>query len=95
MHAVGRLALHPWIANIQASWVKLGPAGVAAYLQGDLTLSGMTYKSIDSLADSLRQIESAGGMKIRIDCGRVRAADISGMQILDVWMQCQIQGSRA
>ena len=25
MHAVGRLALHPWITNIQASWVKLGP----------------------------------------------------------------------
>ena len=27
MHAVGRLALHPWITNIQASWVKLGPDG--------------------------------------------------------------------
>ena len=25
MHAVGRIALHPWITNIQASWVKLGP----------------------------------------------------------------------
>ena len=22
VHAVGRLALHPWITNIQASWVK-------------------------------------------------------------------------
>jgi FO synthase len=28
MHAVARLALHPWITNIQASWVKLGPEGV-------------------------------------------------------------------
>ena len=27
VHAVGRLALHPWITNIQASWVKLGPEG--------------------------------------------------------------------
>ncbi len=27
MHAVGRLALHPHITNIQASWVKLGPEG--------------------------------------------------------------------
>ena len=26
MHAVGRLALHPWIENIQVSWVKAGPA---------------------------------------------------------------------
>ncbi len=28
MHAVARLALHPLIPNIQASWVKLGPEGV-------------------------------------------------------------------
>jgi FO synthase len=27
VHAVARLALHPHITNIQASWVKLGPAG--------------------------------------------------------------------
>ena len=32
MHAVGRLALHPWITNVQASWVKLGPARRAAAL---------------------------------------------------------------
>ncbi|MDZ7669770.1 MAG: 5-amino-6-(D-ribitylamino)uracil--L-tyrosine 4-hydroxyphenyl transferase CofH [Gammaproteobacteria bacterium] len=32
MHAVARLALHPHISNIQASWVKLGYAGVKACL---------------------------------------------------------------
>lgn len=32
MHAVARLALHPWITNIQASWVKMGPHGAAACL---------------------------------------------------------------
>ena len=32
MHAVGRLALHPLIPNIQTSWVKLGAAGAAACL---------------------------------------------------------------
>ncbi len=32
MHAVARLALHPFIENIQASWVKMGPAGLAACL---------------------------------------------------------------
>ena len=32
MHAVARLALHPLIPNIQASWVKMGPAGAAACL---------------------------------------------------------------
>ena len=34
MHAVARLALHPLITNIQTSWVKLGPLGVAECLQG-------------------------------------------------------------
>jgi FO synthase len=33
MHAVGRLALHPWITNIQASWVKLGVEGAQAALR--------------------------------------------------------------
>ncbi len=33
MHAVGRLALHPWITNVQASWVKLGVAGAQAVLR--------------------------------------------------------------
>lgn len=32
MHAVARLTLHPHITNIQASWVKMGHAGVQACL---------------------------------------------------------------
>jgi FO synthase len=33
MHAVARLALHPHMANVQASWVKMGADGVAFCLQ--------------------------------------------------------------
>ena len=33
MHAVGRLVLHPLVANIQASWVKMGPEGARLCLQ--------------------------------------------------------------
>ena len=33
MHSVARLALHPHITNIQASWVKLGAKGAQACLQ--------------------------------------------------------------
>jgi len=33
MHAVARLALHPLVPNVQASWVKLGPQGAAACLE--------------------------------------------------------------
>jgi FO synthase len=42
MHAVGRLALHPWITNIQASWVKAGPDGVAAALRAGVNDLGGT-----------------------------------------------------
>ena len=33
MHAVARLALHPLVTNIQASWVKMGPEGVKTCLR--------------------------------------------------------------
>ena len=42
LHAVARLALHPHITNIQASWVKLGPAGVAAALAAGVNDLGGT-----------------------------------------------------
>jgi FO synthase len=42
MHAVGRLALNPVITNIQASWVKLGKAGVAACLDAGVNDLGGT-----------------------------------------------------
>jgi FO synthase len=42
MHAVARLALHPWITNIQASWVKLGPAGIRQALAAGVNDLGGT-----------------------------------------------------
>jgi len=42
MHAVGRLALHPWITNVQVSWVKAGPDGVAAALRAGVNDLGGT-----------------------------------------------------
>ena len=42
LHAVARLALHPAITNIQASWVKLGPEGVAAALSAGVNDLGGT-----------------------------------------------------
>ncbi len=42
MHAVARLALHPLIPNIQASWVKLGPDGAAACLNAGCNDMGGT-----------------------------------------------------
>ena len=42
MHAVGRIAYHGWIPNIQASWVKLGQAGAAQMLQAGVNDLGGT-----------------------------------------------------
>lgn len=42
MHAVARLALHPHIPNIQASWVKLGEDGVSACLNAGVNDLGGT-----------------------------------------------------
>jgi len=33
MHAVGRIALHPLVSNVQVSWVKAGPQGVGELLR--------------------------------------------------------------
>ena len=42
VHAVARLALHPWITNIQASWVKLGPDGTRQALRAGVNDLGGT-----------------------------------------------------
>jgi FO synthase len=42
MHAVARIALHPLVPNIQASWVKLGAEGVALALQAGANDMGGT-----------------------------------------------------
>jgi FO synthase len=53
-HAVARLALHPEITNIQASWVKLGPDGVRAALAAGVNDLGGTLmnESISRAAGS-------------------------------------------
>ena len=68
--------------------MKLCMQGPVAHLQGDLTCAGMTSNGIESLSESLHQIESVGGKNLRIDCGKILSADFSGLQLLYVWMQC-------
>ena len=55
MHAVARLVLHPLIPNIQASWVKLGPAGVRQLLAAGVNDLGGTLmdESISRAAGTL------------------------------------------
>ena len=54
VHAVARLALHGWIDNVQASWVKLGPEGVRQALAAGVNDLGGTLmnESISRAAGS-------------------------------------------
>ncbi len=54
LHAVARLALHPLIRNVQASWVKLGPDGVRQALASGVNDLGGTLmnESISRAAGS-------------------------------------------
>ena len=60
MHAVARLALHPLIPNIQASWVKMGHSGVVACLQAGCNDLGGTLmnESISRAAGTLHGQET-------------------------------------
>lgn len=60
MHAVGRLALHPAITNIQASWVKLGFEGAKAALRaGANDLGGTLMNESISRAAGARHGQEA------------------------------------
>jgi FO synthase len=70
MHAIARLALHPLIPNIQASWVKLGPQGVVAALRAGANDIGGTL-----MDESITR--AAGGLNGRV-CDSERMAAIAG-----------------
>ena len=74
MHAVARLALHGFIPNIQASWVKLGREGVAACLRAGVNDVGGTLmnESITRAAGAGHGQEWPPEMMEELirDCGR-------------------------
>ncbi len=72
MHSVARLALNPWINNIQVSWVKMGPEGSQAALKaGCNDLGGTLMNEIIS-----RSAGAAHGQELGPDQMRRLAAEI-------------------
>jgi ABC-type transporter Mla MlaB component len=67
--------------------LKICKKGTVAYLQGDLTHSGVTDNITNLLEVSLQNIVSRGDNKIRINCEKILKTDIRGLQMLYVWMQ--------
>lgn len=71
--AMARLLLHPWIPNIQTSWVKLGAEGAAEMLRSGANdlggtlmeetisrMAGSSYGSYKSVKDLVEVAEAAG-----------------------------------
>lgn len=71
--AMARLLLHPWIPNIQTSWVKLGTEGAAEMLRSGANdlggtlmeetisrMAGSSYGSYKSVRDLIAVAETAG-----------------------------------
>ncbi|MFF9626212.1 bifunctional FO biosynthesis protein CofGH [Streptomyces griseosporeus] len=71
--AMARLLLHPWIPNIQTSWVKLGTEGAADMLRSGANdlggtlmeetisrMAGSSYGSYKSVRDLIAVAEAAG-----------------------------------
>ncbi|MFI1375047.1 bifunctional FO biosynthesis protein CofGH [Streptomyces longwoodensis] len=71
--AMARLLLHPWIPNIQTSWVKLGTEGAAEMLRSGANdlggtlmeetisrMAGSSYGSYKSVKDLIAVAEAAG-----------------------------------
>lgn len=61
--------------------------GTAAHLEGDWTITGVA-DNIGSLVLSLDQIESKGKKRFQINCGQIEETDTSGLQLLNVWVEC-------
>ena len=62
-------------------------AGTVAYLEGDWTMTGVAA-NIDSMVLVLNQLESGGETRFQINCGQIEEADTSGLQLLNVWLEC-------
>ncbi|MBB5708160.1 FO synthase [uncultured Sphingopyxis sp.] len=75
MHAIARLALHPHLTSIQASWVKLGSGGVAACLAAGVNDLGGTLmnESISRAAGTQHGQEMSPAAMDRLihDIGRI------------------------
>lgn len=56
------------------------------HLSGDWTISGVVGQ-VDLLSQSLKMLTSTNKKRIHIDCGNIDSIDMSGLQLLHVWME--------
>lgn len=56
------------------------------HLSGDWTISGVVNQ-VDLLSQSLEKLASTRKKRLCIDCGNIDSIDMSGLQLLHVWME--------
>jgi FO synthase len=93
VHAVARLALHPWITNVQASWVKLGEDGVRSLLAAGVNDLGGTLmnESISRAAGAEHGQELAPERMERL----IRAAGRTARQRTTLYAEVPAERRRA
>jgi anti-anti-sigma regulatory factor len=62
-------------------------AGTVAHLEGDWSITGVA-DNIGALVLSLNHMESKGEKSLQINCGQIEETDTSGLQLLNVWVEC-------
>ena len=79
MHAVARLVLNPFIRNIQASWVKMGPDGAAEALHWIVLLRDRLIEVSDDAIHAFLidgQKQSVLGRHMEVDRPRRNVRDL-------------------
>lgn len=56
-------------------------------LTGDWTIAGVVTQ-VDTLTDSLQKLASEQHTDLHVDCASINSIDMSGLQLLHVWLQC-------
>lgn len=56
-------------------------------LSGNWTISGVESQ-LDSLSHSLIKLDSTSKELVQVDCEQINAIDMSGVQLIHVWMEC-------
>jgi len=67
--------------------VKILPTDLKHYLSGDWSISGVVSQ-VDSLSQTLQNLEADQNKKLHVDCARINKIDMSGLQLLHVWREC-------
>ncbi|BCS53967.1 lipid asymmetry maintenance protein MlaB [Geobacter sp. SVR] len=62
---------------------------ISTHLEGDWTISTITQRANSLMEFSTQQSEVVlQGLVVNIDCSGIEKIDVSGLQLLYVWLQC-------